>query len=64
MEVKYLMEIRKLQKCGNSVSINLPSPYVKAMGASPGSQVQVTLTAAKWILIKPVKIHEQTEAFK
>lgn len=46
------MEIRKVQKHGNSLAVNLPPSFVQNLDLSDGDYVEVSLTVDKLIVIK------------
>jgi antitoxin component of MazEF toxin-antitoxin module len=45
------MEIRKIQKDGNSLVVPLPPKYLTAANLNTGDRVTITLTVEKEILI-------------
>lgn len=48
------MEIRKIQKNGDSLCVNIPSKYLSSLKLYLGNPVSLTLTVSKAIVIRKV----------
>lgn len=49
------MEIRKIQKNGHSLAVNLPPKFATNLGLSEGDFVEISLTVDRNILITNLK---------